>query len=142
MSEQAQLLRSRGLGRDRVSILSMVRNERHGNTAGESTVKSGAVVVDAGYNEGNIGGVAIDEVLENASLVAPVPGGVGPVTIAMLLEQTVDAAFRLLAHPSVQLSYQSGGMRSDGRACRRGFGPKEIREEPYCPSDTAARPAT
>jgi len=55
-------------------------------------VRPGAVVVDAGYNEGNIGDVAFDEVVGHASLITPVPGGVGPMTIAVLLEQTVDAA--------------------------------------------------
>jgi methylenetetrahydrofolate dehydrogenase (NADP+)/methenyltetrahydrofolate cyclohydrolase len=55
-------------------------------------LKPGAVVVDAGYNEGNVGDVAFDEALTRAGLVTPVPGGVGPTTIALLLEQTVDAA--------------------------------------------------
>jgi methylenetetrahydrofolate dehydrogenase (NADP+) / methenyltetrahydrofolate cyclohydrolase len=57
-------------------------------------LKPGAVVVDAGYNEGNVGDVHFDEALSRASLLTPVPGGVGPVTIAMLLEQTVLAASR------------------------------------------------
>jgi methylenetetrahydrofolate dehydrogenase (NADP+)/methenyltetrahydrofolate cyclohydrolase len=52
-----------------------------------------AVVVDAGYNEGNVGDVAFDEAVERAALITPVPGGVGPMTIAVLLDQTVDAAF-------------------------------------------------
>jgi methylenetetrahydrofolate dehydrogenase (NADP+) / methenyltetrahydrofolate cyclohydrolase len=55
-------------------------------------LKPGAVVVDAGYNEGNVGDVHFDEAAEVASLITPVPGGVGPMTIALLLEQTVDAA--------------------------------------------------
>jgi methylenetetrahydrofolate dehydrogenase (NADP+)/methenyltetrahydrofolate cyclohydrolase len=50
-------------------------------------------VVDAGYNEGNVGDVAFDEAVERAALITPVPGGVGPMTIAVLLDQTVDAAF-------------------------------------------------
>ncbi|MFI7065480.1 bifunctional 5,10-methylenetetrahydrofolate dehydrogenase/5,10-methenyltetrahydrofolate cyclohydrolase [Kribbella sp. NPDC050124] len=58
-------------------------------------LKPGAVVVDAGYNEGNVGDVHFDEAAAVASLVTPVPGGVGPMTIALLLEQTVDAAERL-----------------------------------------------
>jgi methylenetetrahydrofolate dehydrogenase (NADP+) / methenyltetrahydrofolate cyclohydrolase len=57
-----------------------------------SWLKTGAVVVDAGYNEGNVGDVAFDEALDRVSLITPVPGGVGPMTIAILLEQTVDAA--------------------------------------------------
>lgn len=60
-------------------------------------LKPGAVVVDAGYNEGNVGDVAFDEALERASLITPVPGGVGPMTIALLLQQTVDAAAAQLA---------------------------------------------
>ena len=56
-------------------------------------IKPGAVVIDAGYNDGNIGDVAFDEALDRASLITPVPGGVGPMTIALLLEQTVTAAY-------------------------------------------------
>jgi methylenetetrahydrofolate dehydrogenase (NADP+)/methenyltetrahydrofolate cyclohydrolase len=55
-------------------------------------IKPGAVVVDAGYNAGNVGDVDFDSAVERASLITPVPGGVGPMTIATLLEQTVDAA--------------------------------------------------
>ena len=55
-------------------------------------IKPGAVVVDAGYNPGNLGDVAFDEVTAVASLVTPVPGGVGPMTIAVLIEHTVTAA--------------------------------------------------
>jgi methylenetetrahydrofolate dehydrogenase (NADP+)/methenyltetrahydrofolate cyclohydrolase len=57
-------------------------------------IKPGAVVVDAGYNEGNVGDVAFEEAVERASLITPVPGGVGPMTIAVLIEQTVAAAER------------------------------------------------
>jgi methylenetetrahydrofolate dehydrogenase (NADP+)/methenyltetrahydrofolate cyclohydrolase len=56
-------------------------------------LKPGAVVVDAGYNPGNVGDVAFDEAAGKAGLITPVPGGVGPTTIAVLLAQTVDAAF-------------------------------------------------
>jgi methylenetetrahydrofolate dehydrogenase (NADP+)/methenyltetrahydrofolate cyclohydrolase len=55
-------------------------------------IKPGAVVLDAGYNPGNVGDVAFDEAVEVAGLITPVPGGVGPMTIAVLLAQTVDAA--------------------------------------------------
>ena len=55
-------------------------------------LKPGAVVVDAGYNEGNIGDVHFEEAAQVARLITPVPGGVGPMTIALLLEQAVDAA--------------------------------------------------
>ncbi|WP_046733409.1 bifunctional 5,10-methylenetetrahydrofolate dehydrogenase/5,10-methenyltetrahydrofolate cyclohydrolase [Streptomyces humi] len=59
-------------------------------------IKPGAVVLDAGYNEGNVGDVDFDTAVERASLITPVPGGVGPMTIAVLLEQTVTAAARQL----------------------------------------------
>ncbi|MGW1620163.1 bifunctional 5,10-methylenetetrahydrofolate dehydrogenase/5,10-methenyltetrahydrofolate cyclohydrolase [Streptomyces sp. NPDC002172] len=59
-------------------------------------IKPGAVVLDAGYNEGNVGDVDFDTAVESASLITPVPGGVGPMTIAVLLEQTVAAAARQL----------------------------------------------
>jgi methylenetetrahydrofolate dehydrogenase (NADP+)/methenyltetrahydrofolate cyclohydrolase len=59
-------------------------------------VKPGAVVVDAGYNAGNVGDVDFDTAVTRAGLITPVPGGVGPVTIATLLEQTVTGAERQL----------------------------------------------
>ncbi|MER5793107.1 bifunctional 5,10-methylenetetrahydrofolate dehydrogenase/5,10-methenyltetrahydrofolate cyclohydrolase [Streptomyces sp. NPDC001980] len=59
-------------------------------------LKPGAVVLDAGYNEGNVGDVDFDTAVERASLITSVPGGVGPMTIAVLLEQTVAAAARQL----------------------------------------------
>ncbi|HHZ8017826.1 TPA: bifunctional methylenetetrahydrofolate dehydrogenase/methenyltetrahydrofolate cyclohydrolase [Enterococcus faecalis] len=59
-------------------------------------VKPGAVVIDVGMNrnqEGKlIGDVAFDEVSEIASYITPVPKGVGPMTITMLMHQTVEAA--------------------------------------------------
>jgi methylenetetrahydrofolate dehydrogenase (NADP+) / methenyltetrahydrofolate cyclohydrolase len=58
-------------------------------------IKPGAVIIDAGYNPGNggvIGDVEFDATLERCAQITPVPGGVGPMTIAMLLEQTVEAA--------------------------------------------------
>ncbi len=57
-------------------------------------LKPGAVVVDAGYNPGNVGDVDFDSAAQRASFITPVPGGVGPMTIAVLLAQTVDAAER------------------------------------------------
>jgi methylenetetrahydrofolate dehydrogenase (NADP+) / methenyltetrahydrofolate cyclohydrolase len=59
-----------------------------------SWIKPGAVVVDAGYNPGNVGDVAFEEALPVCARLTPVPGGVGPMTIAVLLSQTVDAAWR------------------------------------------------
>ncbi len=64
-------------------------------------VKDGAVVIDVGINRVDdasrergyrlVGDVAYDEVAEKASLITPVPGGVGPMTIAMLLHNAVKA---------------------------------------------------
>ncbi|MFC0115792.1 bifunctional 5,10-methylenetetrahydrofolate dehydrogenase/5,10-methenyltetrahydrofolate cyclohydrolase [Kibdelosporangium aridum] len=59
-----------------------------------TAIKPGAVVIDAGYNEGNVGDVDFEQLADSASLITPVPGGVGPMTIALLLEQTVSAATR------------------------------------------------
>lgn len=56
-------------------------------------IKPGAVVVDAGYAD-NRGDVEFAEAAERASYITPVPGGVGPMTIATLLAQTVSAARR------------------------------------------------
>ncbi|WP_127474470.1 bifunctional 5,10-methylenetetrahydrofolate dehydrogenase/5,10-methenyltetrahydrofolate cyclohydrolase [Microbacterium sulfonylureivorans] len=55
-------------------------------------IKPGAVVVDAGYNAGNVGDVEFAAAATRAKLITPVPGGVGPMTIAVLLDQTLDAA--------------------------------------------------
>lgn len=58
-------------------------------------VKSGAVVIDVGMNrkEGKLcGDVKFDEVSEKASFITPVPGGVGPMTIGMLMKNTLKAA--------------------------------------------------
>jgi len=67
-------------------------------------VKSGAAVVDVGINrtENGLVGDVDPDVAEVAALLTPVPGGVGPMTIAMLLQNTVRAARfrrRLLAFP-------------------------------------------
>jgi len=59
-------------------------------------VKPGAVVIDVGINRGNDGKLAGDvdfaNVREVAGYITPVPGGVGPMTIAMLMKNTVTAA--------------------------------------------------
>ncbi|VHC28474.1 bifunctional 5,10-methylene-tetrahydrofolate dehydrogenase/ 5,10-methylene-tetrahydrofolate cyclohydrolase [Streptococcus pyogenes] len=61
-------------------------------------IKDGAIVIDVGMNRDDngklIGDVAFDEVAEVAAKITPVPGGVGPMTIAMLLEQTYQSALR------------------------------------------------
>lgn len=59
-------------------------------------IKPGAVVVDAGYNPGPVGDVEYAVAVERARLITPVPGGVGPMTIATRLEQTVTSAERRL----------------------------------------------
>lgn len=60
-------------------------------------IKEGAVVVDAGYNEGNVGDADYESCAARASWITPVPGGVGPMTITMLLDHTVQSAERALA---------------------------------------------
>lgn len=60
-------------------------------------VKRGAVVVDAGYNDGGVGDVELSAVVDTCSAYTPVPGGVGPMTIATLIAQTVEAAEKRLA---------------------------------------------
>ena len=58
-------------------------------------VKEGAVVIDVGMNrvDGKLyGDVDFDEVSKKASAITPVPGGVGPMTIAMLMQNTLTAA--------------------------------------------------
>ena len=67
-------------------------------------IKKGAVVIDVGINRVDhpdnpgktklVGDVDFDDVLSVASAITPVPGGVGPMTIACLLKNTVDAAIR------------------------------------------------
>lgn len=71
-------------------------------------IKPGAVVVDVGMNRVDdsthprgyrlVGDVEFESVQEVASLISPVPGGVGPMTIAMLLENTLLAAKRAAEH--------------------------------------------
>jgi methylenetetrahydrofolate dehydrogenase (NADP+)/methenyltetrahydrofolate cyclohydrolase len=55
-------------------------------------IKEGAVVVDAGYHPGNVGDVELSAAIDHCSAYTPVPGGVGPMTIATLMAQTVEAA--------------------------------------------------
>lgn len=58
-------------------------------------IKPASVVIDAGYNPGNIGDVEYGPAADRARLITPVPGGVGPTTIAVLIDQTVTAAQRM-----------------------------------------------
>ena len=60
-------------------------------------VKKGAVVIDVGMNRDNgklYGDVEFESAAEKASFITPVPGGVGPMTVAMLMSNTVKAAYR------------------------------------------------
>ncbi|QVL57110.1 MAG: bifunctional methylenetetrahydrofolate dehydrogenase/methenyltetrahydrofolate cyclohydrolase FolD [Simkaniaceae bacterium] len=60
----------------------------------ENMVKKGAVVIDVGINrtdQGLVGDVDFDQVKEKAGAITPVPGGVGPMTIAMLLSNTYES---------------------------------------------------
>jgi methylenetetrahydrofolate dehydrogenase (NADP+)/methenyltetrahydrofolate cyclohydrolase len=60
-------------------------------------IAPGAIVLDAGYNPGNVGDIDFEACARRASMITPVPGGVGPMTIAVLIAQTADAAERMLA---------------------------------------------
>ena len=66
------------------------------NMVTENMVKDGAVVIDVGMNvndEGKlVGDVDFEKVKEKASYITPVPGGVGPMTIAMLMNNVIKAA--------------------------------------------------
>lgn len=66
------------------------------NFVSADMVKEGAVVIDVGINRGEdgklYGDVDFENVSQIASKITPVPGGVGPMTITMLLENTVDSA--------------------------------------------------
>jgi len=60
-------------------------------------LKPGCIVIDAGYNKvegvkGDVGDVDLQEAKEIASWITPVPGGVGPMTVACLISNAVDAA--------------------------------------------------
>lgn len=81
-----------------------------------SWIKPGAVVIDVGTNPVDdatkkagyrlVGDCAFEECKENAAAITPVPGGVGPMTIAMLLKNTVNSAARFFdgtcTHPAAQ----------------------------------------
>jgi len=67
----------------------------------ENMIKEGAVVIDVGINRVDdtsekgyrlVGDVAWEEIYKKAAAITPVPGGVGPMTIAMLVQNTVEAA--------------------------------------------------
>lgn len=52
-------------------------------------IKEGAVILDAGYNVGNVGDIEVSRAKDKSSFYTPVPGGVGPMTISVLLLQTM-----------------------------------------------------
>ena len=90
-------------------------------------VKEGAVVIDVGVNrlsDGRlVGDVAFQEVAERASLITPVPGGVGPMTVAMLLKNTVVAYRRACG------AADSGGLGSLREADREEAEPPLLSKE-------------
>lgn len=59
-------------------------------------IKEGCVLVDAGYNPGNIGDIDLENCISKCSAYTPVPGGVGPMTINRLIYQTVVSAEKKL----------------------------------------------
>ena len=59
-----------------------------------SWIKDGAVVIDAGYHPGGIGDIELPSIMDRCAAYTPVPGGVGPMTIATLIAQTVEASER------------------------------------------------
>lgn len=83
------------------------------NTVTADMVKEGAVVIDVGVNRIEdptkkngfrlVGDVDFDSVREKASLITPVPGGVGPMTITMLMVNTVESAKRHAARKAKSL---------------------------------------
>ena len=58
-------------------------------------IADGAVVIDAGYHPGGVGDVELSAVIDKCAAYTPVPGGVGPMTIATLLTQTLEAAEKM-----------------------------------------------
>jgi methylenetetrahydrofolate dehydrogenase (NADP+)/methenyltetrahydrofolate cyclohydrolase len=60
-------------------------------------IKDGAVVVDAGYHPGGVGDIELGPLSERAAAYTPVPGGVGPMTINTLIQQSVIAAEKSLS---------------------------------------------
>ena len=62
-----------------------------------SWIHDGAIVVDAGWHTGGVGDIELPAIIDRCCAYTPVPGGVGPMTIAMLITQTVEAAERRTA---------------------------------------------
>jgi methylenetetrahydrofolate dehydrogenase (NADP+)/methenyltetrahydrofolate cyclohydrolase len=93
--------RSRNLEKITCSADILIAAIGHANFVKSEHVRDGAVIVDVGINRVEdaanergyrlVGDVAFDEVAKKASAITPVPGGVGPMTIAMLMSNTVKA---------------------------------------------------
>ena len=60
-------------------------------------IKKGAIVVDAGYHPGGVGDIELSPLTDHARAVTPVPGGVGPMTINTLIQQTVESGEKALS---------------------------------------------
>jgi len=60
-------------------------------------IKDGAVVVDAGYHPGGVGDIELAPLVDRITAYTPVPGGVGPMTINTLIQQTVESGEKALA---------------------------------------------
>lgn len=55
-------------------------------------LKEGVVLIDAGYNKGNVGDIDLENAKDISSAYTPVPGGIGPMTISCLIKQTIESA--------------------------------------------------
>ncbi len=69
-------------------------------------IKRGAVVIDAGFSmdRGTVrGDVDMTSVLPKASFITPVPGGVGPITVAMLLENVIKNTERMYLPRAIRI---------------------------------------
>ena len=92
-------------------IISAVGNREHFTLSGDM-VKPGAVIIDVGISrfKGKIcGDVDFDSVRTKASWITPVPGGVGPMTVAILLRNTVSAAFSAVGIGNMSMYDQHSG---------------------------------
>lgn len=92
-------------------IISAVGNREHFTLSGDM-VKPGAVIIDVGISrfKGKIcGDVDFDSVRTKASWITPVPGGVGPMTVAILLRNTVSAAFSAVGIGNMSIYDQLSG---------------------------------
>ena len=70
----------------------------HGQYIKGNMIKNGAILIDAGTSESGasiVGDIDLESVKNIASFVSPVPGGVGPMTVAMLLNNVLKVAKKL-----------------------------------------------